>query len=80
VSVCKNLLIVLDQGANCLIRIDGEWGRPDETLSARAWRVRERHPQWHLWIDRVFFWEKQHCQISYENEVIREHLPEEYQL
>ena len=81
-SVLSNVLISLDQTINCLCRIDGEWGQPDETLSARAWRVRERHPAWPIWIDRVFFWqkdgEKRHCQMSFESEVIRAHLPREY--
>jgi hypothetical protein len=81
-SILHNVLIALDQAVNCLIRIDGDWGRPDETLSARAWRVRERHPQWHVWIDRIFFLdkkeEKRHCQLCYESEVIRAHLPEDY--
>jgi hypothetical protein len=82
VSVPGNLLIALDQMINCLVRIDGEWGRPDETLSARAWRLREKHPQWPVWIDRGFFWDragdKRHCEISYDAEIARRHLPAEY--
>jgi hypothetical protein len=77
--VFKNLLIAFDQALNCLFRLDGEWGQPDETLSARAWRVRETHPAWHIWIDHLFFWQDGHCQQAWENEVIRAHLPPSYQ-
>jgi hypothetical protein len=79
-------LIALDQAVNTLIRIDGEWGTPDETLSARAHRVREKHPAWSLWIDRVFFRDREkretrivrHCELSYEAELRRAHLPKSY--
>jgi hypothetical protein len=77
-TVFRNLLIAIDQVFNCLFRIDGEWGAPDETLSARAWRLRERHPAWPRRIDRIFFWESGHCAAAYENEVIRAHLPNAY--
>jgi hypothetical protein len=34
-------LIALDQGINTLVYLDGDgWGMADETLSARAWRLR----------------------------------------
>jgi hypothetical protein len=81
-SVFRNVLIALDQAANCLFRLDGEWGEPDETLSARAWRVREKHPRWAAWINVLFFWdtqgEKRHCELAYDNEVKRAHLPNVY--
>ena len=68
----KRVLIGLDQ---CINTILGGW--PDETLSSRAWR-------WHAdgvrsWprvaIDAVFFWDKDHCQMSYESEKIRAQMP-----
>jgi hypothetical protein len=81
-SVAKNLLVAFDQLLNCCFRFNGEWGAPDETLSARAWRVRDTHPRWHQWIDRLFFTdragEKRHCQLSYEAELLRAHLPDGY--
>ena len=77
-SVAGNVLIGIDQTLNCLVRLDGEWGQPDETLSARAWRVRQAHPGWHVWIDRLFLWEAGHCQASYESELERRQLPEAY--
>jgi chloramphenicol 3-O-phosphotransferase len=77
-TVFKNVLIGLDQTLNCLFRLDGEWGQPDETLSARAWRVRDAHPGWARWIDRIFFWKPGHCRASYESEQQRRHLPASY--
>ena len=77
-SVSKNLAISLDQALNCCFRLDGEWGQPDETLSARADRVRAKHPAWARWIDRLFFWQAGHCEAAWKNEVIRAHLPGEY--
>ncbi|MDR0736136.1 MAG: hypothetical protein LBF51_04765 [Zoogloeaceae bacterium] len=77
-SILKNVIIGLDQTVNCLIRLDGEWGSPDETLSARAWRVRAAHPAWAKWIDRFFFWETSHCEASWQSELLRAHLPKGY--
>jgi hypothetical protein len=42
-KILRNVLIGIDQTVNCLFRLNGEWGQPDETLSARAWRVRGTH-------------------------------------
>ena len=77
-SIFRNILIGLDQTLNCCFRLDGEWGQPDESLSARAFRVREKHPGWAKWINRVFFWQENHCAAAYRTEVIRAHLPNEY--
>jgi hypothetical protein len=77
-SIFTNVMIGLDQTVNCLFRLDGEWGQPDETLSARAWRVREKHPKWAKWIDRIFFWQTEHCKTAFDNEAVRAHLPKEY--
>lgn len=69
----KDVLIAADQFANALIG-----GCPDETISARAWRLRQR-PRWGLaqrWIDRLFWiFERDHCHKSYESEVNRQQLP-----
>ncbi len=78
-NVIGNFLTALDQALNCLIRINGEYGMPDETLSARAWRVRMQRPAYQRWIDRLFFWERGHCEAAYINEQKRWHLPESYQ-
>ena len=77
-SVFKNFLIGLNQTLNCLIRLNGEYGTPDEMFSARAWRLRATHPKLHVWVDRLFFWDKDHCQEIYEMERRREQLNDEY--
>lgn len=72
------LLIALDQLLNVLLL-----GSPDETLSARAFRCRYWSVPWFwLWkaIDTLFFWEPQHCEAAYRNEVARNHMPESYRL
>ena len=70
----RSVLIALDQLVNALC---GGW--PDETISSRAWR-------WELagvrsWprvmIDRLFFWEREHCRESYESERLGRQLPPE---
>lgn len=77
-SVFKNFCIALNQALNTLIRLNGEYGRPDEMISARAWRLRETNPKLHVWIDRLFFWDADHCKECFEIEKNREQLPPEY--
>jgi len=73
----KNLLIALDQLGNAVLA-----GYPDETFSSRAYR-KAQAGQW-FWravtwvIDRVFFWQKGHCQASYDFELTRRHSPGEF--
>ncbi len=71
-----NNLLSIDQLANTLL-----WGEPDETISSRAWRcgVRADKPKkrWRIarrLIDRIFWFDKDHCQRSYESEIERNHL------
>lgn len=70
----KSVLISVDQLVNALF---GGW--PDETISSRAWR-------WQLaglrsWprrlIDALFFWEREHCRMSFESERTGRQLPPE---
>ena len=72
-----NLLIALDQLANCLLR-----GDPDETLSARAHRMREKGQRYWGWlagaINLVFFWQEDHCKHAFEVELQRRQLPGAY--
>lgn len=77
-SVLKNFLIGQDQSVNTLIRLSDGYGQPDEMLSARAWRLRHRHPYLRLWIDRLFFWDDNHCRECFEIEQQRKQLPPEY--
>lgn len=70
----KQVLIALDQLINAALG-----GFADETLSARLWR--KQHPA-HKLVDAIFFWDRQgptrHCQLSYEAEMLRHHLPMGY--
>lgn len=70
----KAVLIAVDQLVNALLA-----GWPDETLSSRAWRWEQDGVR--SWprklIDRLFFWEKQHCFQSYQSEREGRQLPPE---
>lgn len=76
--VFKQFWVGLDQVLNTLIPIgrDG-FGYADEMLSARAWRLRERSNLW-KWINRLFFWDEDHCEECYNTELERRQLPPEY--
>jgi hypothetical protein len=77
-GVIKDALIGLDQTLNCFIKLSDGYGKPDEMLSARAWRLREQHPTLRKSIDWLFFWDKDHCQECYDIEHQREQLPIDY--
>lgn len=68
----KDLLIAIDQMINTVFG-----GYPDETISARCWRLRERQPYKTLRavIDGLFFFQPDHCQRAYESEVARLQSP-----
>ena len=70
----KAVLIAADQLVNAVIG-----GYCDETLSSRAWRWEQNGVR--SWprrlIDRLFFWEKQHCYQSYISEREGRQLPPE---
>ena len=71
-----NILLGLDQLVNVILG-----GMPDETISSRCHR-KAKAGQW-FWksaskvVDKIFFWDKRHCQSSFENEKVGKHLPEE---
>ena len=78
-TLLKNLLISLDQTINCVVLVKGDgFGKPDETLSARAWRLRGQSNAWKR-IDRLMFFDPDHCRTSYESELCRKQLPKEFQ-
>lgn len=70
--------IWLDQGLNVLLG-----GMADETLSARAHRMRAKGHKYWGWtasaIDRVFFWQEGHCWQAHRSELQRRQLPSHYQ-
>ena len=70
----KKVLIAVDQLVNTLIA-----GFPDETLSSRAWRWEQDGVRaWpRRFIDRLFFWEPNHCRESYRSEREGRQLPPE---
>lgn len=77
-SVMLNLAIALDQMINVLVWLKSEgFGKPDETLSARAWRLRHDSIAYKF-INLLFFWQDNHCLNSYISEMERRHLPKEY--
>lgn len=78
-GVLKNAGIGLDQTLNCFIKLSDGWGVPDEMLSARAWRLRKQHPRLRSLLDRVFFWDDDHCLECYLIERNREQSPKEYE-
>ncbi len=72
------VLIAVDQVLNTVVWLPGDgFGFADETLSARAWRLRAQSNAWRV-IDAIFFWQQQHCRQAYESEQQRRHLPQEY--
>lgn len=77
----KQVLIAIDQIVNTLVWAKDEgFGMADETISARARRLRKR-ATWGLTrtlIDALFFWDKNHCEKSYRSERLRRHLPFDY--
>lgn len=68
--VIKQLLIAVDQFINVLF---GGWA--DETISSRLYRTESRAVKY---IDRIFFWEKEHCRQSYLSELSRKQFPPEF--
>jgi hypothetical protein len=74
-SRVREVLIAFDQLLNAIL---GGWA--DETMSARCWRLRSFQPYSTLRpvIDRLFFFQLDHCRASYESEVARSQLPKEY--
>lgn len=70
----KAVLIAADQLVNAMLA-----GWPDETLSSRAYRWEQNGVRsWpRRFIDRLFFWEENHCYQSYISEREGRQLPPE---
>jgi hypothetical protein len=72
-------LIAFDQVINTLVYIKGDgFGFADETLSARAWRLRDESSLPYKIINLLFFWQGSHCKEAYESELNRKQLPKDY--
>lgn len=70
-SYLQNLIISMSQLINVIFR-----GKPDETLSARAWR--EQKKLLIVMINSFFFWQNNHCRGAYDQEIGRKHQHAEY--
>lgn len=68
------VLIGFDQFCNTLMN-----GYPDETLSARAWRdsVKGKRLACNI-INKIFFWQENHCYRAYVSELERTQYPKDY--
>lgn len=65
---------------NTLVYVKGDgFGYADETLSARAYRLREESVLPYKLINALFFWQDDHCKQAYYSEVFNKQLPAEYQ-
>lgn len=72
-------LVAFDQFLNALVFN----GYADETMSANAYRRRRDGSSWGFLadvIDRLFFWQDQHCKLAYDAEIKRRQLPPEYRV
>lgn len=67
-----NLLVAIDQLFNVLLA-----GYPDETLSSRSWRCRNKKKFWKCMVCIINFimFDKHHCENASKREV---DLPKEY--
>lgn len=64
-----NISALLSQAVNVIIL----FGHPDQTVSARAYEMQDR-PLWgyiYRSINAVFFWQDDHCMVSYLQDVSR---------
>lgn len=63
----SNLFVAVDQLVYVLITLG--MGNPDETCSSAAWRMECDGKFFGFFrgvIDTLFFWERDHCRLSYE--------------
>lgn len=74
----KQNLIAFDQLVNTLL-----CGMADETLSARAYRMQEKGHKYWGWtasfINKLFFWQANHCRGAWRDEIERRQYPDSYQ-
>lgn len=77
-NYAKRVLISLDQALNVIVL----FGREDETVSARCWRLRAVFPwsvaRWIIDLVALLFKDKNHCEASYLSELQGKQLPKEY--
>ena len=76
-------ILAIDQLVNTLVYSsdDKSFGCADETLSARCWRLRNKSTFWRrgrIFVDLLFFFQKEHCFNAYKSEVLLRQLPSTY--
>ncbi len=75
----KQFLVAVDQVANTMVGwVTGD-GWADETLSAKAYRLRDKG--WgtaYIVINKLFLFQDDHCKSAFLSELKRSHLPIEY--
>ena len=75
-----HILIAFDQLLWTIITLGA--GYPDETISSAMYRLEKSGnvfgKVFRPLLDKLFFFDKQHCRKSYLSEVVGRHLPREY--
>ena len=77
-SYFLRLALAIDQLLNVLL-CNGE---PDETMSSAAWRMERDGRFWGFLrpvIDTLFWFQPEHCRLSYEAELLRQQYAKEFQ-
>lgn len=71
----KNVMIALDQALGVIL-LNNE---PDMTISAQAWlwHIQGKRSWPYRLIDKIFWWQPNHCLESYRSEENGSQLPEE---
>lgn len=70
------VLIAFDQLINTIFS-----GYADETISSRAYRRQDKNKFWkygRIFIDFLFFWQKDHCYEAYKSELERKQYPKAF--
>lgn len=71
------IAIAVNQGIHALFN-----GSPDETISAASfrWHLQDKRHWPRVFINLLFFWQKDHCYSAWHNEIERRHLPDFYRI
>lgn len=70
-NIIKRFALLLDFAGNTL-----RGGLPTEPISAWVWR--KQYKTAIRIIDTIFWWDKDHCKVSYERVRDKANLPQEY--
>lgn len=72
-----HFLISVDQLVWSIVTLG--YGYPDETISSASYRYEYKGAWWariaRPTIDFIFFWEKNHCMVAYQSEMLRSQAP-----